>query len=357
MTTTATSVSPAAARPADASESAAAGDLTRPQKVAAVLLALGADSAERVLAKLPEADVEQIAQEIVALGELAPEQLLSVLDELHTEARAHRYIVTGGEHYARELLRSWRGSEGDVIVDRLLAAAEQAPFNFLNLVSPDDIARVLRDEHPQVAAVVLAHVSTTLAARVLALLPDEPRAQVAMRIATRQACSAEAIARIEDSLRVRLADQDQPVAESPQPAGLRVLASMLNSTDGELGDAVLTAIEQLDPELAAEIRSQMFVFADLASLGDRDLQEVLRTIEASQLALAMKGLEGGLRDTITRNLSERARQTLAEELDLLGPARKPDIEQARSEIAAQVRQLVEDGTVTVLRDDGGDVVA
>lgn len=330
--------------------------LTPPQKVAAVMLALGQD-AERILMRLPEADVERIAQEVVTLGELSPDQIAGVLDELHTEARAHRYIVAGGEHHARELLRRWRGAEADSIIDRMLAAAEQTPFNFLNMVPPADIARTLTEEHPQTAAVVLAHVSTALAAQVLSKMPTAVRADVAVRIATRQPCAPELISRIEDDLRIRLGEQPPATLASQQQAGMRELASMLNRADEEIGEAILNAIEELDIDLAKDIRQQMFVFADLATLADRDLQEVLRSIDTAQLAMAMKGLEGILKDTILRNLSQRARDMLAEELELLGPARKDEIELARTQIAGEVRRLVEEGTITIVRDGDGDVVA
>jgi flagellar motor switch protein FliG len=331
--------------------------LSQPAKVAAVMLALGADVAEALLQHLPEQEVELIAHEVVQLGSLSGEQLMSVLEEFHTEARAHRYILSGGEHYARELLRAWRGDQADAIVDRLIAAAMQAPFNFLNYLTADDIARQLREEHPQTMAVVLSHVSHRLAAQVLAALPEEMRAGVAVRIATMQPTPPEIVARIENSLRARLSEARSAAASGGSASdGLRELASMLNTADKDTSKGILDSIEQTDERLAKEIRAQMFVFADLMSLPDRDLQEVLRQIETAQLALALKGLEGELYDLIMRNLSERARTGLIEELELLGPTKSSEIEAARAEIATHVRQLAEEGTVTILRGEGGDVV-
>lgn len=352
------SLAPMPAQPGgDAAPALLAVTLSQPQKVAAVMLALGSEVAELLLQQMPDPDVELIAQEVVKLGALSPDQLMGVLEEFHTEAQAHRYIVTGGEHYARELLRAWRGDEADAIIDRLMATTLQTPFNFLNLFTPDAIARQLRDEHPQTVAVVLSHLSTRLGAQVLAALPDATRAEVAIRVATLQPTPPEIVARIEDSLRARMGDASSPGTASKRSTGLRDLANMLNSSDDETGRAILDAIEQTDEALAKEIRAQMFVFADLATLGDRDLQEVLRQIETTQLALAMKGLDGDLYDTIMRNLSERARQALNEERELLGPVKTVDVEAARAEIAAHVRQLVDEGTVTVMRGDGSDVVA
>lgn len=331
--------------------------LTRPQKVAAVMLALGSDVAETLLGQLPEPDVEQIAEEIVNLGALAPEQLVSVLQEFLTEAQAHRYIITGGEQYARELLRPSRGDEADSIVDRLVASVRETPFSWLNFFSADTIARQLSEELPQTAAVVLSYLPTRFGAKVLAELPDETRPDVAIRVATMQPAPRDIVARIEDALHARLGDSSAPASASGKGTGLRELANMLNNSDEPTARAILDSIEQTDEQLAKDVRAQMFVFADLLTLPPRDLQEVLRQIETSQLALAMKGLEGDLYETIMSNLSERARQALNEERELLGPVKTTEVETARAEIAAHVRQLVEEGTVTVMRGDGSDLVA
>src|SRR5690606_5659765 len=143
---------------------------------------------------------------------------------------------------------------------------------------------------------------------------------------------------------------------APKSSGPRELANMLNNSDEPTSRAILDAIEEHDPQLAKDVRAQMFVFADLISLSDRDLQEVLRQIETTQLALALKALEGELLQKIMRNLSERARETLNEERELLGPVKASDVEAARAEIAAHVRQMVEEGTVTVIRGDGSEFI-
>jgi flagellar motor switch protein FliG len=331
-----------------------ATQLSQPQKVAAVMLALGAHHAEAVLKHLPDSEVELVAQEVVALPPLSPRQLQAVLEEFHAEAYAQKFMLSGGEHTARELLRGWRGDRGDAIVDRLVATVRETPFGFLTYFGADDIARQLREEHPQMAAVVLSNVSTRLAAQVLEALPEKVRADVAIRIATIEPSPPELVARIENNLRARLGDAtSMPIGLSG--AGLRELANMLNNTGLELAKTILASIEQVDERLAKEIRAQMFVFTDLITLPDRDMQEVLRQIETSQLALAMKALDGELYDAIMRNLSERGRTGLTEELELLGPVKAADIALARAEIAAHVRQLADEGTVTIMRD-GSDLV-
>jgi flagellar motor switch protein FliG len=332
-------------------------NLSRPQKVAAVMLALGSEVSEVLLKRMTDYDIEQIAQEVVKLGSLDPDELIAVLEEFHAEAQAHRYIVTGGENYARELLRAWRGDDADAIMDRLVASVRETPFSWLNFFEPDAIARQLIDELPQTAAVVLGHLPTRFGAKVLAELPSELRPDVAMRVATMQPAPREIVERIEDSMRARLGDSSGSVGGPSKGSGLRELANMLNNSEEPTSRAILDAIEVTDAQLAKDIRAHMFVFADLVTLTPRDLQEVLRQIETTQLALAMKGLEGELYETIMGNLSERARQALNEERELLGPVKATEVEAARAEIAAHVRQLVEEGTVTVIRGDGSDLVA
>lgn len=345
---------PAPARVPAAAVDAAEG-LSRPQKAAAVVMTLGPERADAVLGRLSEEEVERLTAEIVELGSVEPDELTGVLSELLHEAKARRLLLTGGEDHARRLLRAWRGDEGDAIVDRLLAESKIEPFSFLAAQPSDAIARELREEQPQVAAVVLSHLPSRLAAAVLADLPDPLRADVAIRVATTPGPPRAVVERMDATLRARMGDSARS-SSSRADDGLRELANMLNSTDQSVGNAVLEAIEQTNADLAGLIRAQMFIFDDLVSLTDRDLQEVLRDLDSQQLTLAMKGLEGELADMIKRNMSERARTALIEELELLGPVRRADIEAARGEIAAYVRDLIDKGDITVM-GAGGDVVA
>jgi flagellar motor switch protein FliG len=334
--------------------SGAAGALRRAQKAAAVLLAVGPEAAAGVLAHFNEVEVESLALEVATLGQLQPEIVTAVLEEFHTEAVAQAELISGGEDHARTLLRQWRGSEGDEIVDRLLANVRTAPFSFLRYREPTELVQHLADEHPQTVALILAHLPAKFSAAVLAGLEPDFQADVALRIATMDSTSPEVVARVEAALQARLGEATR--GDRSERGGVAELAAMLNNSDRGTERAILGMLEVSDPELAEEVRGLMFVFEDITTLDDRAVQEVLRGVEGRTLALALKGVRPDVKDTVLRNLSERARETLREDSELLGPVRLADVEAAQSEIVRCIRKLEEAGTIVISRGNDGDFV-
>jgi flagellar motor switch protein FliG len=345
---------PAAPAPAAAPAPVATTGLTRSQKAAAVLLSVGSDAASKVLRHLNEAEVEQVALEVATLGDVGPETMKGVLEEFRTEAVAHAHLVSGGEHHARALLRQVHGSKGDEIIDRLLATVQTAPFYFLRLHDPVEVVQHLRDEHPQTLALILAHLPSKFAAQILAGLEPDVQADVARRVATLERTSPEVVTRVEAALEDRLGVYAHGSRDTR--GGVKELAALLNQSDRGTERAILGELEATDPELAEEVRSLMFVFEDIVTLDDRSVQELLRQVDMRQLAHALKGVRADVKEVVERNLSQRARETLAEEIDVLGPVRVADVEQAQTEIVRHIRRLEEEGTIVINRGNDGEFV-
>ena len=341
------------AMPSEA-QSRAAADMTRSQKAAAVLLALGHETAAKVLAHLSESDVEQITLEIATLGKLDPEDTNDILEEFHTEALAAVYLVSGGVDHARMILRTLHGNAGDDIVDRLLASFRTTPFHFLQMHDPVEVLQQLREEHPQTLALVLAHLPTRFGAQILGGLEPSLQAEVARRIATLDRTSPEVVQKVEASLKRRFGDVRR--RGNTSRGGVKELATLLNSSDRGTERSILGALENSDPDLAERIRALMFVFEDIVTLDDRTVQEILREVDLKRLAFALKGVPPAVRDKVFANLSERARETLAEEVELLGPTPLREVEAAQTEIVAVIRRLEEEGTITTSRDADGGMV-
>jgi flagellar motor switch protein FliG len=326
---------------------AVVGALGRAQKAAAVMLSVGSERAAGVLAYLDEDEIEALTVEIAQLGSVPGHQLEAILEEFHTEATAHQHLVTGGERYARDLLRQLHGeSEGDEILDRVLATTAAAPFHFLRLHEPAEVLQHLRDEHPQTIALVLAHLPARLGASLLAGLDPSVQTEVASRLATLERADPDVVHHVEKALLDRLGEVRR---RSGRRDGVKELADLLNQVDRTTERTILGQLEASDPALAERVRALMFVFEDLVSVDDRALQEVLRQIDPQRLAVALKGVSAELQGTIERNLSERARITLTEELDLLGQVRVKDVEDAQSEVVRTVHQLEKDGTIQLAR--------
>ena len=320
--------------------------LSRAQKAAAVMLAVGSERASDVMRHLDEEEVEQITVEIATLGNVPSSQLDSVLEEFQAEASARNHLISGGESQAREIMRRIHGDEGDELVDHMLATTQAAPFHFIRLHEPDEVLQHLRDEHPQTIALVLAHLPARLGAHLLAGMPASVQADVAERLATLERADPEVVARVEAALKERLGEVRR---RSDRRDGVQELADLLNQSERSTERAIMSELEAKDPALAEKVRALMFVFEDLITLDDRSLQEVLRQVEPARLAVAFKGVSNDLRDGLERNLSERARTTVAEEMDLMGAVRVSEVEEAQSEIVRTVHELEKEGLITIAR--------
>ena len=324
----------------------ATDELTPQQKAAAFLVALGPDTASAILSFLDEDEVESIAQEISRLGRIPPGTLEGVLEEFHNAIISEGTGMSGGIEFARQLMENWQGSRRDEIMQSLLEAAENRPFRFLTDLSPDQVVQFLSEEHPQTIALILTHLPTTFGAQILSLLPSAMQVDIALRVAHMDRTAPEMIERVEEGLRGRLGNIGTADLKGPKD-GTDNLAELLNTADRTTEKLILDTLGETDPELAERVRALMFVFEDIVQISDKDLQEVLRTIDTKQLALALKGVSEEVSDAIFRNLSERATETLREEIDFLGPVKVKEVEAAQTAIVAVIRELDEEGRIAM----------
>lgn len=320
--------------------------LGRAQKAAAVLVSVGPERAAKVLQHLTEDEVEQIAVEVAQLGEIGPIQLESILTEFRAEALARTALLSGGEQHARDMLRSRFGNDADEIVDRLLATTQATPFHFLRMHEPSEILQHLREESPQTLAVVIAHLPARLGAALMSGFDSQVQVAVATRLATLERADEDVVRRIEDALKLRLGEVRR---RSGRRDGVKELADLLNQSDRATERAIMAELETTDPALAERVRALMFVFEDLVTLEDRALQELLRQVEPQMLATALKGVDNSLLEALMKNLSERARTSVLEEIDLMGQVRLKDVEAAQTNIVRMVYELEKEGLITMSR--------
>lgn len=323
------------------------------RKAAVLLVQLGKTRAASVLAHLNENVVEAITAEIARLDTISGAESQSVLTEFRDLMTAREHISRGGLAFAQQVLEQSLGSERAAeIIERLNAAAIQMPFQFLRQADPAQLRSFIVDEHPQVIALVLAHMTPDKASLLLSGLPPEQQAQVAHRIAVMDRTSPDIVRTVESTLERKLSSMLQP-ADMSRVGGLDPLVSIINCSDRATERQIVEGLEALDAPLADEVRSRMFMFEDIVDLDDRSLQQVLRQVETSSLALALKGVSDAVRDKVTGNLSSRAAETLVEDIELLGPVRLTQVEEAQQAVIRTIRQLEERGEIMVRR--GGDV--
>jgi len=326
------------------------------RKAAVLLVQLGHDGASKVLAHLPENEVEAISAEILNLDSLGAAETEEVRTEFRELATARANVLRGGAQFARALLEESLGYDrAESIMNRLAASALQLPFQFLHRADPRQLLSFISGEHPQVIAVVLAHLPSDKATMVLSGLDPERQADVAHRIAVMDRTAPETLKELEAALERKMGSVLQPMDVS-KVGGLDPLIQIINRSDRATERLIVEGLQARDPELAEEVKSRMFMFEDILMLENRDLQQVLRQVDAADLPPAMKGVSEEVRTKIISNMSERAGQTLLEDIDLLGPVLLRQVEEAQQKIIMVIRRLEDAGDIVLRRGSDDEYV-
>jgi flagellar motor switch protein FliG len=334
-----------------------AATMTGPQKAAVMLVQMGRDRSAKVLSQMDEEEIELLTAEIVKLGDIDPALGDEVLLEFYNVLTGSGGPGSGGMGYARALLESSLGREkaGDML-DRVAAGQVGQPFDFLQEADARQILSFVTGEHPQTVALVLAHLRPQQASAAMTGLPPDVQAEVAHRIARMERTSPDVIAVVAETIQRKASTVLTPQAVSVV-GGVQPLVDIINRADPGTGKHLLEELTKRDPALAELVRAQLFTFDDILTLDDRAMQQVLREVEAATLAVALKGVRDEVRDKVTKNVSERARENLLEEIELLGQVRLSAAEEGRAAVVQVIRQLEESGQITIQRESDDEYVA
>jgi flagellar motor switch protein FliG len=326
------------------------------RKAAILLIQLGSEGASKVLAHLPDSEVEALSAEIMRLDSLGIEETTGVLTEFKQMSTARANVMRGGAQFARAVLEDSLGYDrAAAIMGRLSASAMQLPFQFLHRADPRQLLSFIIGEHPQVIAVVLAHLTSDKATLLISGLEPERQAEVAHRLAVMDRISPETLRALETALERKMGSVLQPMDVS-HVGGLDPLIQIINRSDRSTERQIVEGLQARDPELAETIKSMMFMFEDILMLENRDVQQVLRQVEGADLAPAMKGVSEDVRLKITSNMSERAGATLLEDIELLGPVLLKQVEEAQQKIILVIRRLEEAGEIVLRRGSDDEYV-
>lgn len=325
------------------------------QKAAILCMALGAEHAAKITQKLSNDEAELITFEIARMERVAPERAEGVLLEWIESTVASEALSTGGVDYARDILeKAFSGQKAQSILKRVVSQlADTTGLRRLRNADPQQIANMLHNEHPQTVALILAHLPFPHAAAVLKESDAATSGEVAFRMARMEKVSPDMLLMIEKSLGADTElDFQQGLSNAGGPAAV---AAMLNLLQGTLEKQILEKIASMDPALSEQIKNLMFVFEDLRGVGDREIQRILREVDMKTLALALKGASAELRQRLTSQMSQRAVQSLTDEMETLGPTRMKDVETAQAQIVTHARALEDAGEI-VLNAAGDELV-
>lgn len=326
-------------------------ELSGLEKAAIFLITIGPELSSLILRELPQEEIERVSQQIANTSKVDPAVQIEVLEEFIQLSQAQQYIIHGGIEYAREVLeRSLGPGKAAEIIRRLTESSRIRPFSLVRKTDPKQLVNFISNEHPQTVALILSYLEPEQAAVVLSSLPQEEQTEIAKRIAIMERTSPEIVREVEiilDRKLSSLVSQDFTIT-----GGVKSLVDILNRVDRGTEKTILESLEQEDQDLAEEIRKRMFVFEDVVTLEDSAIRRVLREVDTKDLAYALKGSSEEVQKRIFKNLSKRAVEMLQEDMELLGPVRLRDVEEAQQKIVQVIRRLDETGEIMISR--GGE---
>jgi flagellar motor switch protein FliG len=321
--------------------------LTGRQKSAIVLMAMGQNAAAEVTKNLSALELEEITFEIARMDQVPSELASAVITEWGQLETAVQSFAAGGVDYARQVLETALGPQKAAVILKRIESQlrENAGFHNLRNADASQVTALVRNEHPQTVALLLAHLEPEQTAAVMKELPTKLGGEVLFRLAKMEKVLPEVLGVLE---RVYGSESTVSISKDLSEAGgLEAVANVLNLMTGSVEKELLEHLAWQDQVLCEQIKNLMFVFEDLSRLDDRAFQRLLRDVQTKELALALKAASDPLKARVLGLLSSRAGDALTEEMEFLGPVRLKDVEAAQSNVVKLVRALEETGEIVI----------
>ena len=321
-------------------------ELSMAEKIAILLIQLGEDLTAQIFSYMDVEAITEISKYIATAKAIDKAIAASVLEEFYVIFQSNQYIASGGLEYAKEILYKALGpEEAKKVLDKLAKSLQsEQTFGFLQKVKPQQLADFIVNEHPQTIALILAHMDPTSAAETLSYFPDEVRGEVLIRMSSLGDISPQVIKKVSAILETKL---EALTGYKVEIGGVRFVAEIFNRLGQKAAKSTLKFIEQVNNELAEEIKEKMFTFEDILKLDNTAIREILREVDKNQLMIALKGAPEELKEKFLANMSQRAAAAFEEEMQFLGPVKVKDVEAAQRAIVEIVQKLAEEGKVSV----------
>ncbi len=334
--------------------SSAAEGLSGKSRAAILLMTLGEEAASEVLRHINPQEVQHVGQAMAEIGNVSREQVDAVIESFAVDIQEHTSLGIGSQQFVRTVLANALGADAaNEFIERILQGRDTKGLETLKWTEPNVVADLLREEHPQVVAVVLSHLSHERAAQVMQRLPAEKHGDILIRIANLEGIRHSALMELDEIMEKRIAQNRGD--QSKALGGMRAAADILNKLGPDFEGDAIARIRDVDDELGMKIQELMFVFESLAELDDRGMQTLLREISSDQLGVALKGADPATQEKILSNMSSRAADILKEDMEARGPVRLSEVEEAQKEILERALRLADEGKIQ-LGDSGEEYV-
>lgn len=326
--------------------------LTKVEKAAILLLSLGEADAAQVLRHLGPKEVQRVGTAMAQMRNINREQVERVMGEFVEIVGDQTSLGVGADGYIRKMLTQALGEEkAGGLIDRILLGGNTSGLDSLKWMEPRAVADVIRYEHPQIQAIVVAYLDPDQAGEVLSHFDHKARLDIVLRVSSLNTVQPAALKELNQILEKQFSGNSNTSRASL--GGVKRAADIMNFLDSSIEGQLMDAIREIDEDLSAQIEDLMFVFDNLADVDDRGIQTLLREVSSEILVTALKGADDAVKEKIFKNMSKRAGELLRDDLEAKGPVRVSEVESAQKEILTIARRMAEAGEI-VLGGKGGE---
>ncbi len=327
-------------------------DLSGTQNAAVLLMSLGEEHAARILKKMGPREVEKVGHAMSSLANVSSDQVSEVMQGFIHAVQGQSGVGIAPDEYVSKVLEQALGAErAGGVISRVLEGRNAQGLEALKWMDPEDVADVIRTEHPQIIAIVLSQLDSDQAALVVSKLPEQQRPDILLRVARMDTIHPSALEELNRVLTKQFSVTSN--IKSAPAGGAKVVADILNVMSTEEESALSASIIEADKELGEEIKELMFVFDNLKEINDRGIQSLLREVSTDVLVVALKGADESMQEKIFTNMSKRAAEMLRDDLETKGPVKLSEVHAAQKEILVVAQRMAESGDL-VMGGKGGD---
>jgi len=319
------------------------------EKAAILLMSLGSEWGQPIWNELDDDEVIAISLAMSKLGGVTSEIVETMLAQFISQMSLAGAMIGSATSTERLLAQYLPSDRLTAIMEEIRGPAGRNMWEKLTNVQAHVLANYMKNEYPQTVAVVLTKISPDHSARVLSLLPDELAMEVVQRMLAMGSVQRDVLEKVEQTLRTEFISN---ISQSRERDAHELMADIFNSFDRQTETRFLTTLEEADWDSAERIKSLMFTFEDLTKLDQSSVQTLLRNVEQDVLILAMKGANEGAREFFLKNMSARAGSMLRDDLEVMGPVRLKDVDDAQTSMINTAKDLAAKGSIVIVK--GGD---
>ncbi len=323
-----------------------ASNLSKIDQAAILLMSLGEAAAAEVLKHMGPKEVQRLGTAMAGLANVQQQEVEVVISNFMDEVRTLTGLGMGSDSYIRNMLVTALGQDkADGLVDRILLGGNTTGLDTLKWMDARSVSDIIRNEHPQIQAIVIAYLDSDQAAEILNFFPEKVRLDVMLRVASLDTVQPSALQELNDILEKQFSGNAG--SQTKDMGGFKVAAEIVNNLDSSLAGELLDSIKEIDEDLGTQIQDLMFVFENLKEVDDRGIQGLLREVSSDVLILALKGSDEILNEKIFANMSKRAAELLRDDLEAKGPVKVSEVEGAQKEILTIARRMADAGEINL----------